>query len=247
MELGRDGSRVHDLQPTSDAIHALPFIFGAMKPSARDGMEVTHRKHIDTDRPLREEDVDADPVVEFDRWFALAVEAGEPQPNAMALGTVDRDGRPTVRMVLLHRSDARGFTFFTNYESAKARDLAANPRAALAFYWPLLHRQVRVTGLVTKVSREESEEYWAGRPYGSRISASASAQSSVLTDRGALDAEVARLEALHPESPPLPGFWGGYRLVPDSVELWQGRSHRLHDRLRYIRSGAAWRLERLAP
>src|SRR5439155_19536160 len=128
---------------------------------------------------LREEDVDADPVVEVGRWFTLAVEAGEPQPNATALATVDQEGQPTVRMVLLHRADARGFTFYTNYESAKARDLAANPRAALAFYWPLLHRQVRVAGLVTKVSQEESEEYWAGRPYGSRISASASAQSAV--------------------------------------------------------------------
>jgi pyridoxamine 5'-phosphate oxidase len=210
-------------------------------------MDPTERRVIDTDQPLRKEDVDSDPVVEFGRWFALAEEAGEPQPNAMALATVDQGGQPTVRMVLLHRADERGFTFHTNYESAKARDLAGNPRAALAFYWPLLHRQVRVTGLVTMVSREESEEYWAGRPYGSRISASASAQSTVLADRSRLDAEVARLEALYPETPPLPSFWGGYRLVPDSVELWQGRSHRLHDRLLYSRVGTAWRLERLAP
>jgi pyridoxamine 5'-phosphate oxidase len=202
---------------------------------------------VDTDQPLREEDVDPDPVVEFGRWFALAQQVGEPQPNAMALATVDQEGQPTVRMVLLHRADGRGFTFYTNYESAKAQDLAANPRAALAFYWPLLHRQVRVTGLAAKVGPEESEEYWAGRPYGSRISATASAQSTVVADRGALEAEVARLEALYPDAPPLPPFWGGYRLGPESVELWQGRSHRLHDRLRYSRVGAAWRLERLAP
>jgi pyridoxamine 5'-phosphate oxidase len=207
----------------------------------------TEPRLLDTDQPLREEDVDPDPVVEFGRWFGLAGEAGEPQPNAMALATIDRTGQPTVRMVLLHRADGRGFTFYTNYESAKARDLAANPRAALAFYWPLLHRQVRVTGLTTKVGRAESEEYWAARPYGSRISASASAQSTVIADRVALDAEVARLEALYPQAPPLPSFWGGYRLVPKSVELWQGRSHRLHDRLLYSRVGAAWRLERLAP
>jgi pyridoxamine 5'-phosphate oxidase len=207
----------------------------------------TEDRHLDTDRPLDEEDVDPDPVVEFRRWFALAEEAGEPQPNAMALATVDERGHPSVRMVLLHRADADGFTFYTNYESAKARDLAANPRAGLAFYWPLLHRQVRVTGPVTKVSSQESEAYWAGRPYGSRISASASAQSTVIPDRGVLEAEVARLEAMYADAPPLPDSWGGYRVVLETVEFWQGRSHRLHDRLRYSRVGTAWRVERLAP
>jgi pyridoxamine 5'-phosphate oxidase len=202
---------------------------------------------VDTDQPLDEADVDPDPVVEFGRWFELAEKAGEPQPNAMALATVAQDGQPSVRMVLLHRADERGFTFYTNYGSAKARDLAGNLRAALAFYWPLLHRQVRVTGSIAKVSLEESEAYWAGRPYGSRISASASAQSAVIADRRVLEVEVARLEALHPQAPPLPDFWGGYRVVPESVELWQGRTHRLHDRLRYSRVGATWRLERLAP
>jgi pyridoxamine 5'-phosphate oxidase len=202
---------------------------------------------LDTDAPLNEEDVDPDPMVEFGRWFALAERAGEPQPNAMALATADARGEPSVRMVLLHRADARGFAFFTNYESAKARDLAVNPRAALAFLWPRLHRQVRATGFVTRVSRQESEEYWAGRPYGSRISATASAQSSVIPGRHPLEAEVRRLEAMYPASPPLPDFWGGYRLRPESVELWQGRTHRLHDRLLYSREGATWRLERLAP
>jgi pyridoxamine 5'-phosphate oxidase len=202
---------------------------------------------MDTDQPLNEEDVDPDPIVEFGRWFALAEEAGEPLPNAMALATADEHCQPSVRMVLLHRADERGFTFYTNYESSKAQDLAVNARAALAFHWPLLHRQVRVSGSVTKVSREESEAYWAARPYASRISATASAQSGVITDRAALEVEVARLEALHPTAPPLPEFWGGYRVVPDTVELWQGRSHRLHDRLRYSRMGAAWRVERLAP
>jgi pyridoxamine 5'-phosphate oxidase len=202
---------------------------------------------METDQPLNEEDVDPDPVVEFGRWFAHAEEAGGPLPNAMALATADRHGQPSVRMVLLHRADERGFTFYTNYESAKARDLAVNARAALAFHWPLLHRQVRVTGAVTRVSRTESEAYWAGRPYGSRISASASAQSSVVADRAALEVEAGRLETLFPTAPPLPEFWGGYRVVPDSVEFWQGRSHRLHDRLRYSRDGASWRVERLAP
>jgi pyridoxamine 5'-phosphate oxidase len=202
---------------------------------------------LDTDAPLNEEDVDPDPMTEFGRWFALAERAGEPQPNAVALATADTRGEPSVRMVLLHRADSRGFAFFTNYESAKARDLAVNPRAALAFYWPRLHRQVRAAGFVTRVSRQESEDYWAGRPYGSRISATASAQSSVIPGRRPLEAEVRRLEAMYPESPPLPDFWGGYRLRPESVELWQGRTHRLHDRLRYSREGATWRLERLAP
>jgi pyridoxamine 5'-phosphate oxidase len=202
---------------------------------------------VDTDQPLDEGDVDPDPVVEFGRWFELAEKAGALQPNAMALATVDQDGQPSVRMVLLHQADRRGFTFYTNYESAKAQDLAANARAALAFYWPLLHRQVRVTGSVARVSREESEAYWAGRPYESRISASASAQSTVIAGRGVLEAGVARLEVLHPQAPPLPDFWGGYRLGHESIEFWQGRTHRLHDRLRYIRVGANWRLERLAP
>ena len=202
---------------------------------------------IDTDAPLDETDVDPDPIVEFGRWFALAGEAGEPQPNAMALATVTAAGEPAVRMVLLHRVDADGFVFFTNYESDKGRDLAAHPRAALAFYWPRLHRQVRVTGAVAPTSRSESEAYWAQRPYGSRISASASAQSRPIPDRGVLAAEVERLEALHPAEPPLPGFWGGYRVVPGAIELWQGRRNRLHDRLRYVRTAAGWRMERLAP
>ena len=202
---------------------------------------------IDTDRPLDEEEVDSDPVVEFQRWLRTAVDAGEPQPNAMALATATPGAAPSVRMVLLHRVDDRGFVFFTNYESQKAVELAANPRAALAFYWPLVHRQVRVTGPVHRTSREESQAYWDGRPYGSRISASASAQSTVLSSRALLEAEVSRLEEMYPDTPPLPGFWGGYRVVPEVLELWQGRRHRLHDRLRYSRTGQGWRLERLAP
>jgi len=202
---------------------------------------------IDTDAPLNEEDVDRDPIVEFDRWFRLAGEIGEPQPNAMALATATPDGEPAVRMVLLHGVDDRGFVFFTNYESDKARDLAANPRAAAAFYWPRLHRSVRVRGPVERTGRDESEAYWANRPYGSRISASASAQSRPISGRAVLEAAVTRLQAAHPATPPLPDFWGGYRIAPEAIELWQGRINRLHDRLRYAREGAAWRLERLAP
>jgi pyridoxamine 5'-phosphate oxidase len=202
---------------------------------------------IDTDAPLNEEDLDPDPIAEFDRWFDLAGEAGEAQPNAMALATVTPEGEPAVRMVLLYRVDRRGFVFFTNYESDKGRDLAANPRGAVVFYWPRLHRQVRVRGPVTPTTRAESEEYWARRPYGNRISASASAQSRRISGRASLEAEVARLEAAHPEAPPLPGSWGGYRIAPEAIEFWQGRINRLHDRLRYVRERAGWRIERLAP
>jgi len=202
---------------------------------------------IDTDAPLNEEDLDPDPIVEFDRWFRLAEEVGEPQPNAMALATVTAACQPAVRMVLLYRVDARGFVFFTNYDSDKGSDLAANPRAALAFYWPRLHRQVRAFGSVTRTSREESQDYWGMRPYGNRIAASASAQSRLLASRAVLEAEVARLEQLYPDGPPLPGFWGGYRVAPEAIEFWQGRTNRLHDRLRYVCDRAGWRVERLGP
>ena len=202
---------------------------------------------IDTDVPLNEEDLGPDPIAAFARWYQLAHDVGEPQPNAMALATVAPDGGPAVRMVLLYRLDGDGFVFFTNYESDKGQDLARNPRAALAFYWPRLHRQVRVRGPVMRTTREAAEAYWSQRPYGNRISASASAQSRPVEGRGVLEAEVTRLEARHPEAPPLPDFWGGYRVAPEAIEFWQGRVNRLHDRLRYVRDDAAWRIERLAP
>jgi pyridoxamine 5'-phosphate oxidase len=165
----------------------------------------------------------------------------------MALATADAQGDPSVRMVLLHQADQRGFVFFTNYESVKGLELSERPRAALCFYWARLHRQVRVVGPVERTSRAESEAYWAGRPYGSRLSALASAQSRVISGRNILEEEVRRLQSLYPVAPPLPGFWGGYRIPADAVEFWQGRSNRLHDRLRYVRDVTGWRIDRLAP
>ncbi|MBO0707789.1 MAG: pyridoxamine 5'-phosphate oxidase [Candidatus Dormibacteraeota bacterium] len=208
---------------------------------------------IDTDRPLSAEDLGPDPIAAFAVWFDLAGRAGEPQPNAMALATV-RDREPQVRMVLLHRADERGFTFFTNYASRKGEELAANPRAALVIHWPLLHRQVRAAGAVIRTSREESVAYWLGRPWGSRIASTASRQSSVIESREDLEERVRELERRYPEpsqpddvTPPLPDFWGGYRLVPDWIEFWQGRRNRLHDRIVFLREGEGWRTQRLDP
>ena len=196
--------------------------------------------------PLDEESLGPDPIAGFERWYAQARESGEQQPDAMALATVSASGRVSNRMVLLKGVDHAGFTFFTNYESLKGQELAANPRAALVFFWYRLHRQVRIEGEVSRVSRQESDEYFRTRPYGARLSAAASAQSRPVS-REAVEAEVARLRSLHPDEVPRPSYWGGYRLFPDAVEFWQGREDRLHDRVRYARAGDGWRKERLAP
>jgi pyridoxamine 5'-phosphate oxidase len=201
-----------------------------------------------TREALVEADVDADPVVQFGRWFGQAEEAGLLEPHAMTLATATPDGRPSARMVLLRGFDERGFCFYTNYESRKAAELAANPRAALVFWWAELERQVRIEGTVTRTSRAESEAYFASRPPGSRLSAAASPQSRVIEDRAALERRVAELATAVPDGEvPLPDFWGGYRLAHEVVEFWQGRPNRLHDRLRYRRAGDGWRIERLAP
>jgi pyridoxamine 5'-phosphate oxidase len=197
---------------------------------------------------LAEADVDADPVVQFGRWFEQAEQAGLLEPTAMTLATATPDGRPSARMVLLRGFDERGFCFYTNYESRKGIELAANPRAALVFWWGELERQVRIEGTVAATSREESEAYFHSRPPGSQLSAAASPQSRVIEGRATLERRVAELATGSPDGKvPLPEFWGGYRLAHEVVEFWQGRPNRLHDRLRYRRVGDAWRIERLAP
>jgi pyridoxamine 5'-phosphate oxidase len=191
----------------------------------------------------------ADPIAQFERWFDEARAAGIPEANAMALATADALGMPSARVVLLKRLDARGFCFFTNYDSRKGRELAANPRAALCFYWQPLERQVRVEGTVEKTSREDSEAYFRTRPLEAQIGAWVSRQSEVIESRQELERRQAESAARFAGAPvPLPDFWGGYRVVPESVEFWQGRPGRLHDRLRYERSAAgAWVIRRLSP
>jgi pyridoxamine 5'-phosphate oxidase len=199
---------------------------------------------------LNEGDVDADPIVQFTRWFEQSLAAGIGEVNAMTVATATRDGAPSARIVLLKGFDARGFVFYTNYEGRKGRELAENPRAALVFHWVELHRQVRVTGTVEKVTAEESNAYFQSRPRGSRLGAWASRQSTVLAGREELEARLAELiEEYGDEAEiPLPSFWGGYRVIPETVEFWQGRTSRLHDRLCYTRQvGDAWRIERLSP
>jgi pyridoxamine 5'-phosphate oxidase len=192
-------------------------------------------------------DVDADPLRQFLHWFAEArqVEAGE--PNVMTLATVSPEGAPTARVVLLKNVDDRGLVFYTNFESAKGRELAANPRAALVFFWGALERQVRVEGAVERVSDDEADAYFASRPIESRLGAWASPQSEVVPSREGLDARYAEALARFGDAPPRPPHWGGCRVVPTRVEFWQGRPGRMHDRVRYRRDGDAWVIERLAP
>lgn len=197
---------------------------------------------------LSERDLSPDPVSQFDRWFRDALNAGITDANSMALATVAADGAPSVRMVLLKDFDARGFVFFTNYESRKARELAASPRAELMFYWPAFERQVRIAGTVERVAEEESDAYFRTRPREAQLAAWASPQSEVIPDRSDLEARMQAVSEQYARGDvPPPPHWGGYRLVPVALEFWQGRVNRLHDRLRYVREGGGWRIERLAP
>ncbi|MBX3671868.1 MAG: pyridoxamine 5'-phosphate oxidase [Burkholderiales bacterium] len=199
-------------------------------------------------RRLDESDVDADPFKQFHAWLREAIEAQVPEPTAMTLATAGASGRPAARIMLLKALDDRGFVFYTNYASRKGAELEARPAAALTFFWKELERQVRIEGAIEKVSAAESDEYFASRPLGSRIGAWASTQSATIESRQWLEARVKAAEAQHGESPPRPPHWGGYRVIPDWLEFWQGRQSRLHDRIAYTRgAGGGWQVTRLSP
>ena len=217
------------------------------------------RRNYDDGR-LLESDIAANPLDQFSRWFDDAIAASIVEPNAMVVATSDADGIPSARTVLLKSIDQRGFVFYTNHQSRKGRALADNPRASLVFPWYPLSRQIIVVGVVTSVSRAEAADYFSSRPYGSRLGAWASEQSSIISSRDVLKARYAELAAAFPDSGsaddvPLPDFWGGFLVRPVSVEFWQGRPSRLHDRLRFVRAhdeallddAAAWTTERLSP
>ncbi|MFJ6935331.1 pyridoxamine 5'-phosphate oxidase [Streptomyces sp. NPDC101132] len=196
-----------------------------------------------------EADLAADPMEQFARWFQQAADAHVFEPNAMVVSTATADGRPSSRTVLLKQFDSRGFVFYTNYGSRKGRELAENPHVALLFPWHPIARQVVVTGTAARVGRDETAAYFRSRPHGSQLGAWASEQSTVIASRADLDARYAELTARYPEGEqvPVPTEWGGFRVVPEAVEFWQGHENRLHDRLRYVRDGEGWRVERLQP
>ena len=191
--------------------------------------------------------MDRDPLKQFGVWMVEAIHAQVPEPTAMMVATVDARARPSCRVMLLKGVDPRGFVFFTNYDSRKGKDLAANPVAALTFLWKELERQVRIEGAVEKVSVEDSGTYYATRPLGSRIGAWASPQSETIENRAWLEKRWEELGREYGENPACPPHWGGYRVMPDYLEFWQGRRSRLHDRIAYTRSGGAWKIARLAP
>ena len=199
-------------------------------------------------QPLSEDRVESDPVAQFAQWYERAQATVKPLPDAVALATATPAGHPSLRMVLLKGFDAHGFVFYTNYRSRKGRELARNPRAALLFYWGESGRQVRIDGHVERLMARESEEYFATRPRGSQLSAWASPQSALVAGRGPLERRFAAFARKYPDAVPRPPHWGGYRLVPEAFEFWQGREDRLHDRILYRRvRGGRWRVARLAP
>ncbi len=237
------------MAPVTVSLRASPLRMGALAGRAYTGAmdTIAHlRKSYERDE-LDESASAADPLQQFQHWLDQALKAQLPEPNAMTLATVGASGRPSTRIVLIKGVDARGLVWYTNYDSRKGQELALHPWAALQFHWVELERVVRIEGRVEKASAEESDAYYASRPLDSRLGAWASPQSQVIPGRGMLVAAAAQAAAQHLLNPPRPPHWGGYRLVPDSYEFWQGRKSRLHDRLRYLLADGAWLRERLAP
>ncbi len=209
--------------------------------------DIPRRRDEAPERPLARADLDPDPLVQLRTWLEAAAAAGTREPNAMTLATADVAGVPSARVVLLRGIDGQGLTWYTNRESLKGRDLAANPRAALVFHWEPQQRQVRVSGDVAVVPDAEAQAYFSARPRRSQLAAWASPQGRPLTDRAELEAAMQRIAAKYPDAVPLPPFWGGHCLWPAMFEFWQGRRDRMHDRFRYLREGDGWRIDRLAP
>lgn len=210
-------------------------------------MEIADIRKEYTFAGLRRADLHSDAIHQFKNWFQAAISAGVIEPNAMTLATVDAEGQPSSRIVLLKDVDERGFTFYTNYESRKGRELAANPRAALTIFWAGLERQVCVRGRCEKVGREESDAYYKSRPIGSRLGAWVSSQSNSIPSRAFLEEKLKEVTEKYGDNPPLPDYWGGFVLRPETVEFWQGRPSRLHDRFLYKRIGNSWEIQRLSP
>jgi pyridoxamine 5'-phosphate oxidase len=219
------------------------------EPLPRAGMDVSDLRRSATGRGLEREDLDADPIVQFERWFSDACGPDRMDPNAMTLSTVNADNRPASRTVLLKYFDDRGFVFFTNLESSKASHIAANANVALLFFWRELGRQISIRGTAAKIPSAETLKYFATRPRGSQIGAWVSSQSSIISARSLLEAKFEELKQKFRDGDvPLPSFWGGYRVTPVEIEFWQGRENRLHDRFLYTRQdNDGWRIDRLAP
>jgi len=205
-------------------------------------------RHDFAKQTLDKKDVNTNPVLQFEKWFKEAVEAKVNEPNAMTVATATADGKPSARILLLRNFDENGFVFYTNYTSRKGEEILKNPYASLLFFWPELERQVRVEGKLTKQSAEESDKYFQTRPRASKLGAWTSEQSRVIANRQALDDEYEKISQKYPgENVPRPIYWGGYILEPTSIEFWQGRPSRLHDRLLYTKEKGSWKIERLAP